>query len=251
MNRKLLSLLVASGVLLASACNNVNEQSNQAPKEQSASASAADGDCLLQYAQKYDQALTAAMVLEATGFSAEKMDTNYSRVMKNPAYHSILYRFKNGRVAMVRQLNREMEVPDVVQLSGLAKMTDAQFRNSYRALTEQEDKAANQAVEKLSSGETGNDKINESIKKLEENGVDKKEVKKAAGTLTDTFKEIAAAYEPVSGVADQACWNHVTQSLVLLSNGVKMELRVDVSNDNIKNKSIALSLAQKILAQCQ
>ena len=251
MNRKLLSLLVATYLLLASGCNNANEQSNQATKEEPASAAAADGDCLLQYAQKYDQALTAAMALEATGFSAGKMDSQYNRVLKNPAYHSVRYRFDNGRVAMVPQLNRELGVPDVVELSGITKMTDAQFKNSYRALTEQEKKAADEAVDKISSGESGNEKIDGSIKKLEEKGIDKKEVKNAASTITNTFKEVAAAYEPVTGLADQASWNTFTRSLVVLSNGVKMEIRVDVSNDNSKNKFIALSLAQKILAQCQ
>lgn len=250
MNRKPLSLLVAAGLLLASACNNANEQSSQATTDPSATTVAADGDCLLQYAQKYDQALTAAMVLEATGYSAEKMDTQYNRVLKNPAYHSIQYRFDNGRVAMVPQLNRELGVPDVVELSGITKMTEAHFKNSYRALTEQEKKAADEAVDKLSSGESGNEKIDGSIKKLEEKGVDQKDVKNAASTMTNAFKEVAAAYEPVTGLADLASWNTFTHSLVVLSNGVKMEIRVDVSNDNSKNKSIALSLAQQILAAC-
>ena len=230
-------------------CGNNSKPDNSSSASKTASGQA-DNNCLLNYAEKYDAALTPDMVLQATGFSAEKMKADYSRVMKNTAYHEINYSFDNQRISKVAALGMDLPTKDVIALSGIKKMQPSLFENSYRALTSEEQAAADNAMNKVNEGKTGDAKVDQSLKDLESKGIEKEERRQVTSTLKNAFQEVAAGYRKVDNLGDAARWNIVTQELVVLQGGVQFQIRVDISNNTEENKSTAISLAKQLLKKC-
>lgn len=234
---------------LCIACNNTDHSEKstdaadlenaiqQAESRRGADPAKAGGNrCLLGYQSGYDVLLTEAQVLSATGFSSDVMTVKYNKVMQ-PEHHSYTYKFTNNRVGRIRGLDRETKVPDLISVHSIKAMSAEQFAKSYRAVSAAEMQAAKEALNEM----TGRDKKGDAESKT----------KQAAGnSMLNMFNEISQAWEPVAGIGDEAHWNRETRDLAVLQNGVKFELKAEISNDNEKNKSVAVELAQLILAKC-
>lgn len=206
-----------------------------------------DNKCLMDYQTKYDQLLTEEMALTATGFPKEKLKVKYSNVLKNPGDHSISYRFDMGRVQENPALNiPKMALPDNIRLGSIKPMSLKSFNNSYRSLTEEEQQSFDEAKKEVLSG--NNDEAADAISK---GGIDKKTVEKGVDHVGGLFNQINKAYTVVDGLGDAARWNTLTKELMVLQNGVKFELTVDIDSDMEKNKSVAIDLAKQILEKCK
>ena len=68
--------------------------------------------------------------------------------------------------------------------------------------------------------------------------------------MTGSFGKILKAYRPVDGIGELAAWNEVSQKLIVLKDGIKFELGVNLSDDTNENKAIALELAKVVLKKC-
>lgn len=206
--------------------------------------------CLLDYQKKLDQLLTADMVTRATGFSEHVMDSSYLRIM-GPAYHEVSYKFKNGRKGKVRGLTGEFELKDMVAAGSVKPMSLTQFEDSYRVITEEEQKLAEESFNDAIEGKTGDKKADEAIDKLKKSNVSKEAVKKSGGALMSAFKEVSEGYREEKGLGDAARWNTVTNRMTVLQNGVQFELVVEISNDTEKNRETAIAIAKEILKKCK
>lgn len=204
--------------------------------------------CLLDYQAKYDQLLSEADVITATGFSKNKMETKYNKVLKNTEYHDVKFKFKNGRISE-KGITKGLALPDVVSVKGIKAMSLSDFENSYRAITDEEMKLAKDALNDATEGKSGD--ADAAVKKAEELNVSKEQVKKTGGVLMDAMKEVSRGYRVVENLGDAARWNVVTNELVVLQNGVKFEISADISNDNGQNKSAAVKLAEIVLNKCK
>ena len=237
---------VKSGEIdLESAIENAESRRNLDPN------SSGGNTCLLDFQNKYDQLVSEKDVLSATGFSNESMKTKYQKVMKSPEYHEFLFKFNNKRIGKVRGLSREMEIPDVVTVRGIKAMSLTDFENNYRAITDEEMDLANQAVDDVLEGNSGEAEAEAALKNVEEQNISEEQVKEVSGKMMDAFKEVSEGYRKVMNLGDAARWNLVTNELVVLQNGVKFELMIDVSNDPKVNQKLAFDLAQIILNQCK
>ncbi len=210
-----------------------------------------DNKCLLDYQTKYDQLLSENDVLHATGFSKDKMEIKYNKVLKNAEHHEFVYKFKNGRMGKVRGFNNEVQLPDMVVVRSIKPMSLSQFENSYRAITDEEMQVANDALDEIAEGNSGDAEADAAVKKAKELNVSKEQIKKTGGALTGMFKEVSEGYRTVEDLGDAAVWNVVTNELYVLQNGVKFEIRTDISNDTEKNKTVAVKLAEIVLNKCK
>lgn len=210
-----------------------------------------DNKCLLDYQSKYNALLSETDILTATGFSKDKMETKYNKVLTNAEHHEFVYKFKNGRMGKVRGFNREMEMPDVVSIRSIKPMSLITFNQSYQAITDEQMKAANDALDEIAEGNSGDADADKAMKKAKEQNISKDQIKKTGGILTDAFKEVSKGYRTIEGLGDAATWNVVTNELIVLQNGVKFEIATDISNNNEKNKSVAIKLAEIILNKCK
>ncbi len=256
-------VLCGLALLLLSACSsnkdgnniqgniNMEQAISNAEKRSGADPNTSGGNtCLLDYASRYDQLLTTEMVLLATGFSDATMKTKYQKLMKNNAYHEVTYSFKNGRQGSITGLKGIYTIPDVIALSSIKAMSLQQFNDSYRALTDEEEEAVEEAKKEVLSGKSGDKDADKALDKLKREGLSEEQTRKTTNVLTNAFKEVAKAWQVLEGLGQAARWNTRTQELVILQNGVQFALRIDISNDSARNKSVAMGLAKEILAKC-
>lgn len=208
--------------------------------------------CLLSYQSKYDELLTQEMALNTTGFPEKKLKVKYSKVLNNTEHHSIAYYFDMGRVQSNPAVNMPaMAMPDQVVLKDIKPISLHAFENSYRAMTDEEMRAANDAINDIAEGNSGDADADEALKKAKEHNVGKDQIRKTGGVLTGAFKKIAQAYIVVKSLGDAARWNTITRELIVLQNGVQFALGVNIADDNEKNKAAAIRLAKQILEQCE
>lgn len=209
-----------------------------------------DNKCLLDYQDSYDALLSEADILRVTGFSKDVLETKYNNRLKNQENHEFVYKFKNGRKGKVPGFDTEMQVPDMVSVRSIKPMSVTTFNQSYQAVTDEQMQMANEALKDVAEGNSGGADAEMALKKAKAQGVDQDQIKKTGGTLTSAFKEVSKGYRPVEGLGDAACWNVVTNELYVLQNGVKFEIRTDISNNKEKNRSAAVELAKIILHKC-
>ncbi len=222
-----------------------------AENRRSADPNASGGNtCLLDYQEKLDQLLTADMVLQATRFPGNLMDSSYRRIM-GPAYHEVSYRFKNGRKGKVKGLKGEYDLKDIISVGSVKAMSLSQFEDSYRVITEEEEKLAKEAFEDVTEGKSGDPQADEALKKAKENHISKETVKKSGGALMNAFKEVSEGYRVEKELGNAARWNVVTNRLTVLQNGVQFELVVEISNNTEKNRETAVAIAKEILKKCE
>lgn len=207
--------------------------------------------CLLSYLEKYDQLLTEKMVLSATGFDKANLELKYNKALKNPEYHSVSYRFKHKRKAFVEQIGMTMEVPDFVVLNSIKAMSLNHFKDTYRAVTQQETDVANKQIDDVVEGKSTEKEANEKIKEVEKMGVDKKTTKSVTDVMKGTFANVAKSYVAIDGLGDAATWNTFANTLNVIANGVHFELHVEISAVNDENKKVATEIANQILAVCK
>lgn len=244
---KLISITIFSILPLLIACGGSNNEANvgndihiedaikQAEARRAADPSASGGNtCLLAYQEKYDALLPEEWVIRETGFDKQSMTTKYTKVMK-PEHHSFAYKFTNKRRGKLRGFDHEMELPDIVSVHSIKAMSPDQFTKSYRAISDEEMQAAKDAAKELTAGKTEEQQ---------------EATRKGTNSMLDTFKEVSKGYEAVEGLGDKATWNKVTNDLAVLQNGVKFEIKADVSNDAEKNKAVAIQLAKEVLTKC-
>lgn len=205
--------------------------------------------CLLDYQTKLDQLLTADMVVRATGFSENVMDSSYTQIMSTE-YHYVNYSFQNKRKGKVMGLKGEFEVKDEVALRRIKPISLTRFKDSYRVITQEEEQLAKDVFEDVAEGKSGDKQADEAAKQLRESNIDKETVKTAGGALMSTFKEISEGYREEKELGDAARWNVATNELAVLKNGVQFELHVEVSNDKEKNREAAIAIAKEILKKC-
>ena len=210
-----------------------------------------DNKCLLDYQNKYDALLSETDILTATGFSKDKMETKYNKVLKNAEHHEFLYKFNNGRIGKVLGLKREMEIPDVVTVRSIKPMSLTTFNQSYQAITDEQMQAANDALDEIAEGNSGDADADKALQKAKEQNISKGQIKKTGSVLTGAFKEVSKGYRTVENLGDAATWNVVTNELIVLQNGVKFEIVANISNDNEQNKSVAIKLAEIVLNKCK
>lgn len=204
--------------------------------------------CLLGYGNRFDELLTETEVLEATGFPAELMEVDYSKMIADAGFHTLSYQFDNKRERTIAGYT--MPFKDHVNLQRIRSISLTQFKNSYRAVTDEEDKVLKDFIGDVTEGNVSGADAKEAKDQLDASGVDKETAKDAMGSLADTFKEITKGYRNVEGLGDAAVWNIATKELTVLDNGVQFELSVDVKNDPEENQAIAIALAKRILSKC-
>lgn len=207
--------------------------------------------CLLDYQTKYDQLLSEEDVLTATDFSRENMKTDYNKVLKNQEYHAFMFKFKNGRKDQKEGITKGFQVSDVVSVSAIKPMSLSGFEQNYKVISDEEMKVAKDALNDAAERKSGDAEADAAVKKAEDLNVSKEQVKKTGGKIMDAFKEVSKGYKKVENLGDAAVWNTVTNELYVLQNGVKFEIRSDISNDDEKNKSVAIALAKIVLNKCK
>lgn len=208
-------------------------------------------NCLLGYQTKYDQLLSEAEVIAATGFSKNLMETKSNTVLKNPAYHSFEYRFGNGRERIVAGINQKLAMPDVISVSGIRAISASSFEATYKAITDEEMQRTKEVLKKAAAGNSGNAEADKAMEKAKEKNSSKEQVTKTGGELLDQIKAVSKGYRVVEGLGDAARWNLVSNELIVLQNGVQFQLRSDISADQAKNKAVAIELANRILNKCK
>ena len=206
--------------------------------------------CLLDYQTQYDQLLSEAEILTATGFSKDAMETKYNKALKKPEYHSFEYKFKNGRISKKSGITQGLALPDVVKIESIKAISLSDFENTYRAISDEEMQVAKDALNDATKGKSGDAEADAAVKKAEEHNVSKEQVEEIGGGLMDAMKEVSKAYRVVDDLGDAARWNIVSNELYVLQNGVQFVILCDVNDDNDKNKSIAVELAIIILNKC-
>lgn len=210
-------------------------------------------DCLSDYAEKLDELLTVDLAAEVAGAPKDEAGKKYSKIMKSPDYHSVTYEWKSDRIKTVNAAGFSVDVPEknVVELKGIKKMKREYFDLSRRKVTDEQTDAMNREIDKALEGKSGNEKINERLKKLDELGVDKETQKQMTGAMTGMFAEVAKAYAPVEGVGEAASWNSVENCLYVFNNGVEMAVIVNISADESVNKDKAVLLMRKLMEHCR
>lgn len=210
--------------------------------------------CLLAYSDKLDELLTLEMASELSGLPADAAEKDYSRVMKNPEYHSCGYGWKGKRVKKIEISKRhtiDAPIKDMVKIEGLKPVSLEYFKKSRTAPTDKDLADMDKTIDNALDKETGNKKLEDAKDKLDELGVSKETQKNVAGQMGGMFKEIAKAYSDVSGLGDAAAWNSIEKRLYVLDDGVELSVSVDLSDDAEADKGKAIELARKLLAKCQ
>jgi hypothetical protein len=225
---------------------------SQAESRRAADPDAKGGNtCLLDFNEKYDQYLTEDLVISVTGFSKDVMDFEYSKALKNPAYHSVSYKFKNKRRGKVQGLDMELELKDAITITSIKPMSMNDFSTTYKVVTDEQLKVANQTIDDVVDGKIEDKEVAARLKEAEERGIDKKTTKGAIGVMKGAFEKVGKSYTPVEGLGDAATWNTYSNNLNVLQNGVQFELSVDVSNDQEKNREVAIAIAKLLLKKCK
>jgi len=207
--------------------------------------------CLLEYQNKYDQLISEAEVLSATGFTKESLESEYKKTLDNPEYHSFKFKFANGRLKKFPFLKQKIKAPDNITIQSIKAISLAAFENSNKVISDEETKATKDVLKDVSEGNSGDAKADAAAKKAQELNVSKEEINKTGGDMLDAFKNISKAYSVVNDLGEAARWNTVTSELSVLQNGVQFVIYCDVNDDTEKNKSVAIELAKIILNKCK
>lgn len=211
-----------------------------------------ENKCLLSFAGKLNELVTPQMAATATGLPAGNMHESYSKVLKNTAYHEMIYSWENGRMQEMPYLTGKKintQVSDKVAISGIKAMSVTQFKNTYRNVTQDEMAIAEKKTNDALQGKTGNEQVKKAVKKLDEIGADRNQAAAAAGELRGMFAEVTESYSDVSGLGDAASWNSFENRIYVLKGGVVFSINADLG-DTRRNKEIAVKLAREVLRKC-
>jgi hypothetical protein len=207
-----------------------------AAKASPASSAAAANACLLGYQTRYDALLPLEKAAQVASRPAEAAEVEYSKVLKNPQYHSVRYTWKGARTRKVEVLGREIEVPqhDTVELTGLTSSTLESFKGTYRAATDADESA-----------------LNAEIDRSKEKALATEGGKAVAKNVGGMLMQVARAYRDVDGIGDAASFNSVESTLYVLDRGVKFAVTVNLDDDAAANRDKAIGLARQIVETCR
>ena len=227
MKTALLSLL--SIFLFAFTCSgdkkeNLESKANQAIDE-------VVGNSADEFKGKLDQLLTLEMASEISGYASTEAQKDYNQVLKNPATHSVSYRWEKGRNQQIKNpINgKMMDVPadDFIQLSWVKNTTLKEFKFNYHTPTAEELTNADKAM---------NEKVNE----MQQQG-------KADASQAEMAKGLS--FDEIKGVGDYAVWNNKHKELKVFYKGLEFQITAELSDDEKVNKQKSIETAKQIINQ--
>lgn len=241
MNLKFL-IIITINSLLISACSGQGGDSesnfNKAKASQSKTTSTINAE---DFSGKLDELLTLEMAAKVSGFEA----SDATKVHENNAHKAFggtpkpprecNYYWENGRIRNVSAGGNSMQVPrkDQIGINGVSNTTLERFQRNYRALSDQQKRAATKKLEEEASKKGSVDNQSADQKILE--------------TGTEMIQNLKA--EEISGVGNAAVWYENTSELKVFYNGLIFALVVDISDDKNLNKSKAIELANLIIME--
>ena len=188
---------------------------------------------------KLDQLLTLEMASEISGYAASEAQKDYNQVLKNPATHSVCYRWKKGRNQQIKNpINgKMMDVPadDFIQLSWVKNTTLKEFKFNYHTPTAEELANADKAM---------HEKANE----MQQQGkADASQAEMAKGMASEMAKGLS--FDEIKGVGDYAVWNNKYKELKVFYKGLEFQITAELSDDEKVNKQKSIETAKKIINQ--
>ena len=233
-----------AGALLAfgTGCSSSNQSTPDTPAEAieraadtASTSTASTTSCLKAFETKYDELLPLTRAAAALGAPEAEIKSEYSRVMKNPAYQSVQYSVPSDRTRTMTVLGREIEAPvsNMIELGGMRAITLEEFKRTYRAATDA-DKA----------------ELDAAIDRSKEEAVKTDEGKALAKGIGGIMMQVARAYRDVEGVGDAASFNTVESKLYVLDRGTMFAVTADLSADADANQRTAIEIAREIMARC-
>ena len=235
---KTLQLTLLSIFLFAFSCKNEGSSSVM-EQEVNDAVEQAIGKTSDEYNGKLDELLTLEIASEATAYVPNEARKDYSKILKDPATHSVSYNWDKGRMKKVNNpiTNKEMNVPinDFVKIAWVRNTTLDKFKFDYHTPTAEEIKKANEVMDKKLSEMVGEGK--------------------ATKEQADLSKEMGnglmngQSYTEVSNVGDYATWNNKYKQLKVFYKELEFEITVEVSNDESVNKQKSIEVAKQIIKQ--
>ena len=158
---KIVQLILLSIFLFAFSCKNEGS-STVMEQEVNDAVEQAIGKTSDEYNGKLDELLTLEIASEVTGYTPNEAKKKYSKILKDPATHSVSYNWDKGRMKKVNNpiTNKEMNVPinDFVKIAWVRNTTLEKFKFDYHTPTAEEIKIANEAMDKKLSEMVGEGK---------------------------------------------------------------------------------------------
>ncbi len=246
-----IALLLSTICLLG--CNSSTSDSTIKDALSDAAGKKTANSCLLDYTEKLDALLTPEIAAATAGRDTAGTTYKYSKVLKNPVYHSVGYSWETDRTVEKNVVGFTIQVPvsDEVTLYGIQAVSLAAFKESRRNRTDEELEMAAKAMENALSGQTDNPEIKKRLKQLEEMGVDPETVVGTGKSLSGIAGEISQAYTFIPGLADAASWNAIEQRLYVNHQGAEFSVSVILGNDKEANKQKTIRLAHRLLDSCK
>jgi hypothetical protein len=230
-------LFVLSIFLFAFTCSgdkkeNLENQANETIDE-------VVGNSADEFNEKLDQLLTLEMASEISGYATTEAQKDYSQVLKNPATHSISYRWNKGRNQQIKNpINgKMMDVPadDFIQLSWVKNTTLKEFKFNYHTPTAEELANADKAM---------NEKVNE----MQQQGkVNASQAEMAKGMASEMAKGLS--FDEIKGVGEYAVWNNKHKELKVFYKGLEFQITAELSDDERINQQKSIETAKQIINQ--
>jgi hypothetical protein len=193
------------------------------------------GKTATQFDGKLDQLLTLDMAVAATGYNAAEAKAKYSKILKSPATHSMRYSWKKGRKEYFKQLKRELEVDDYVELVWVKSTNLNTFKKNYHTPTAEEIEAADKAVNKAMA------------EKVQSGSITKEQAGIGDGIAKSFMKNLS--YTEIPNLGEYAVWNNKDKTLKTYYKGLEFEIRCAVSADEAANREKSIAVAKMIVEQ--
>lgn len=197
------------------------------------------GKSIDKYTGKLDELLTLTIASEAIGYEESEAKKDYNKVLKNPATHSLAYRWEKGRQKSIKNpiTKENMEIPtsDFVELSWVKSTTLKEFKHNYHTPTAEELANADKAM-------------NAKLQEMESEGKINKEQGSSAKGLAAALGE-GLSYDEVPGVGDYAVWNNKDKKLKVFYKGLEFQIIVETGNDESVNRQKSVEVAKKIIQE--
>lgn len=197
------------------------------------------GKSIDKYSGKLDELLTLEIASKAIGYESAEAKKDYNKVLKNPATHSLAYRWEKGRQKSIKNpiTGGSMDIPtdDFVELSWVRSTTLKEFKHNYHTPTAEELANADKAMDAK-------------MKEMEAEGKISSEQGSSAKGLATALGE-GLSYDEVPGVGDYAVWNNKDKKLKVFYKGMEFQITVEAGNDESVNRQKSVEVAKKIIQE--
>ncbi len=197
------------------------------------------GKSIDKYSGKLDELLTLEIASEAIGYNDAEAKKDYNQTLKNPATHSLAFRWKKGRQKSIKNpiTGGSMDIPtdDFVEISWVRSTTLKEFKHNYHMPTAEELANADKAM-------------NTKMKEMESDGKITKEQSSSAKGLA-TALGAGLSYDEVPGVGDYTVWNNKDKQLKVFYKGLEFQIMVEAGNDESVNRQKSVEVAKKIIQE--